>query len=63
MSPALQGVIVAVLVLAAAAYALWRIGPASLRRRFGRGGIAAGDSCSNCQASTTIPAPKHAKKE
>jgi hypothetical protein len=51
MSPALQGVIVAVLVLAAAAYAVWRMGPASLRRRFGRTDAAAkGDGCSNCSS-------------
>jgi hypothetical protein len=51
MSPALQGVIVAVLVLAAAAYAVWRMGPASLRRRFGRPDAAAkGDGCSNCSS-------------
>jgi hypothetical protein len=51
MSPLLQGVVVGVLVLAAAAYTVWRMGPASLRRRFGRKDSAAGDGCSNCSSS------------
>jgi hypothetical protein len=51
MSPVLQGVIVGVLVLAAAAYTVWRMGPASLRRRFGRADAAdKGDGCSNCSS-------------
>ena len=60
MSALVQGLIVGALVLAAAAYAVWRMGPASLRRRFGRGD-AAGDSCSSCQSSA--PKPAAAKPE
>jgi hypothetical protein len=58
MSQALQLVLVALLVLAAAAYAVWRLGPASLRRRLGRDQNAAGDSCSNCRASASVTSPK-----
>ncbi len=63
MSPTLQGVIVGVLVLAATAYAVWRMGPASLRRRFGRGGDTAAGSCSTCQASSSVSASKEPKQD
>lgn len=63
MSPALQGIIVGVLVLVATAYAVWRMGPASLRRRFGRGGDAAADSCSTCQASGWVSASREPKQD
>jgi hypothetical protein len=63
MSPALQGVVVGVLVLAATAYAAWRMGPASLRRRFRPGAKTADDSCSNCQASSAVQASKDAKMD
>jgi len=58
MSQALQLVVVALLVLAAGAYAVWRLGPSSLRRRLGGDRDAAGDSCSRCQASGSVPNSK-----
>jgi hypothetical protein len=57
MSDLLQGVIAGVLVLAAAGYAVWRLGPASLRRRLGHADPRAPDSCSSCQAPPARPAP------
>jgi hypothetical protein len=57
MSDVLQGVIVGVLVLAAAAYAVWRLGPASLRRKLGKPDAPGGSGCSGCSANSAPNKP------
>jgi hypothetical protein len=59
MSNVLQGVIVAVLVLAAVAYAVWRLGPASLRRKLGKPDAPGGSGCSGCSSG---PSPRESSR-
>jgi hypothetical protein len=52
MSETLQYVIVGVLVLAAVLYAVWRLGPAALRRKFRKSGSSDEGGCSSCSANS-----------
>lgn len=63
MSDIVQGVIVAVLVLGAAAYAVWRLGPASLRRRLGRPDAPGEAGCSSCHAPDTSTTQHEVRKQ
>lgn len=60
MSAWLQQLLVVLLVAGATAYAVWRLGPAALRRRFGRGGQQSG--CAGCSANPEERQPPAARR-